>query len=416
MFQNRPAQTLPEKYLLHNQYYIGKVLGSGGYGITYLAWDEKQNRRFAIKELYPRHIASRPDGIRVVVSNENKKEYDHIKVRFCEEAKILYELRAIPEVLQVYHLFEENGTAYYVMEYLEGMDMKRYLQSHGTMKWSELMYPVAMILRALQALHSKSLIHRDISPDNIFITKGMQARLIDFGSARSYSGNKMLTTMLKASFAPYEQYREDGKQGPYSDIYSLSVSMYYALSGQLPPNSMERFLSMKMGKGAYADVESLEILCPGLPEHVSRTVMKGMATLPEDRWQTIEEFSANLFPGQAILRTKQVKPIQNNAARSAARLQCVQGYMKGKIFTVQSGQNFTVGRETSCTIVYPPNMPGVSRVQCSMRVEQNRILYIRDENSSYGVSINGNRLVPLRWYPLKSKDRISFAKEEYFVL
>lgn len=120
----RPINALPVRYLLgQKQYELGRVLGSGGYGITYLAWDQKGERRVAVKELFPAHAVRRGENGRDVVVTQGQQQYfQHVKQRFCEEAQALYGLKNVPEVIDVYRLFEENGTAYYVMEYLEGMD------------------------------------------------------------------------------------------------------------------------------------------------------------------------------------------------------------------------------------------------------------------------------------------------------
>ena len=415
----RPEHALPPHYMLcQNRYYIGNVLGNGGFGITYLAWDCKNRRRVAVKELFPKQAVSRADISRVLTMTDKQAYFQHVKRRFCEEAQILYGLRNIPEVIDVYHLFEENGTAYYVMEYLEGRDLKRSLARDGKMKWEQIKDPLRMILRALYVLHSKNLIHRDITPDNIFLTKGRGAKLLDFGSARSYIDSQHLTVLLKRQFAPYEQFAENGKQGPWTDIFSLSVTLYYALSGVLPPTATDRIFAMRSQPPYKDPVKPIEELCPDLPENVSHAVHKGMEVMAGQRYQTVQEFSDQLFPGMDILSgySKRIKK-QTTDMRTgqATTIKCKKGIFFGKNQELHPGITITIGRETDCQVQYPSNSRGISRRQCSFTMDNKKIVYVRDENSTYGTFVDGERLRPMDWLPVKSGNKISFAQEEYYL-
>lgn len=417
----RPEQALPPRYMLcQNQYYLGNVLGNGGFGITYLAWDCKNKRQVAVKELFPKQAVSRA-GISHVLAIPDKQAYfQHAKRRFCEEAQILYELRNIPEVINVFHLFEENGTAYYAMEYLEGEDLKKTLGKNGKMQWEQIKDPLRMILRALYVLHSKNLIHRDITPDNIFLMKHRGAKLLDFGSTRSHIDSQHLTVLLKRQFAPYEQYAENGKQGPWTDIFSLSVTLYYALSGVLPPTATDRIIAMR-SRPPYRDpVKPIEELCPDLPEHVSYALHKGMEVMAEQRYQTVQEFSNQLFPGMNILsgycEEKIKKQTSDMAAGQAAAIKCKKGAFLGKKQELHPGIIITIGRGTDCQVRYPSHSRGISRRQCSFTMDNRKTVYVRDENSTYGTFVDGKRLDPMDWHPVKSGNKISFAQEEYYLV
>lgn len=403
---------LPSGYLLHQQYVIEKTLGQGGFGITYRAFDRKGNRRVAVKELFPTRCVIRDtDEVTVKVVAGKDVDFSHMKKRFLEEAQRLYRFQSSPDIVSVYHLFEENHTAYYVMEYLTGMDLSHYMKQHGRLNWNHLSVFVWMTLKALETLHSSNLIHRDISPDNLFITESGRVVLIDFGSVRSCDAGGF-TTFLKHSFAPMEQYRENGNQGPWTDIYALCVTMYYALSGVLPPQAPSR-VEMKEAP--------IEQLCPGLPEHVAGAIKKGMEILPEKRFQSVKELERVLFPGEES-KAEELEPTQaplssmQEILMPKRRLVCVGGYYKGRSLVLPVGAGVVIGRSTDCQISYPPNTPGISRRQCVLMLDRQGSVYIRDENSAYGTYLNQMRLQPQRWYPVSQGVYIAFGQEVYQIM
>ena len=400
---NRPGSVLPDRYLLcDGRYYLGRVLGLGGYGITYLARDMKLGRKVAVKEFYPKYILARQyPATEVYVSDRNRNEFQHAKMRFEQEARIIHELRNVPEIVNVYHLFEENGTAYYVMEYLEGIDMKNYLLRNGVLQWQQLCKPIGMILKALYYVHEKRLIHRDISPDNLFMLPDGGIKLIDFGNARNYTAAAPMTMILKSRFAPVEQYLDGKDQGPWTDIYSLSVTIYYALSGKLPAASQDRLVSMRSGGDPVVPLASLK---PDIPQHVSDAVSKGMAVLPEERYRTVSEFWAGLFPGQAFITQEKIYT-----------LRCTGGILQGTSKKLVPGEVISLGRGREAAVVYPAGSCGVSRTQCSVMMDKRNEFYVRDDNSSYGTKLNGEKLIPMYWCRVEKTDRISFAGEEYLI-
>lgn len=398
----RDARALPVRCMLHGRYCIGKVLGAGGFGITYLAYDCQGGGRVAVKELFPGKDAVREQGTySISVIRGQEKYFRHIRKRFTDEARILYQFRNSPDVLKVYQLFEENNTVYYAMEYLEGTDLKHYMLSYGKQEWSCLSVYIRMVLKTLNTLHRQNLIHRDISPDNIFLTGNGKAVLIDFGSVRCYSNTRGFTTFLKDCFAPLEQYREHGKQGPWTDIYSLSVTMYYALSGVMPPKAPDRIQNDR--------TQPLQQLCPALPEHVAQGIAKGMAVRQEERFQSVQDYAGQLFPGEDLFA-------DNGGEQSRTHgLTCVRGYYKGGRLSFQAGTAVTLGRDAGCTVAYPPDSKGISRLQCSLMMDRQGRVYVRDEKSSYGTFLNGKRLQPHQWYQIADKGSLHFGNEMYQV-
>ena len=444
--KDRISYALPARMTLCQQYYIGCVLGAGGYGITYLAWDLRGNRRVAVKELYPRENVSRgQDGLRVIPKSGSEGYFSHVKGSFKREAQILYELSDVPDVMDVYHLFEEYGTAYYVMEYLEGEDLSRRLKRDGPMSWEELRPHLWMVLRALDALHTKGLIHRDISPDNIFLLKDGNTKLIDFGSVRNYEDGSEMSTILKHRFAPYEQYQSRGNQGPWTDIYALSVTIYYALTGKLPQRASDRMLEDK--------TIPLTQIAPTVPAPVAAAIAKGMSPKIEDRYPSIREFAADLLPGEKLFgqaaqphpQNHSQNPFQNHPqnqpphpqpggqpkARAAAPasgrpaqnpeqvgwLVGLQGVQKGRRLRLAPGAEFSIGRAKECTLSYagfaPKQIPGVSRRQCSVTMDNRGLIDVRDDGSSYDTKINGVLIPKGKWTPVRRGAVLLFGYEAF---
>ena len=404
---NRPAIALPAKYILGGQYYLGKVIGCGGFGITYLAWDTNYNRRVAVKELFPNKDVVRDrngNNINVILGQEDYVK--HIKKRFLEEAQALYAFSSEPDIINVYRLFEENNTAYYAMEYLEGMDLKSTLLKRGKMRWEQLSVYMSMVINSLKSIHARGLIHRDISPDNIFLTTNGRAKLIDFGSLRSYNNPNGLTAILKHNFAPYEQYQTNGNQGPWTDIYALCVTMYYSLGGVLPPKAPDRLMSDK--------TVNIRQLCPDVPENVASAIHRGMAVLPKDRYQTVDELSRALFGSNQFNQYIGIQPGQP-AKVSYPHLEFY-GSLNGKKWYMKPGSSIVIGRDTSCDIQFPTNTGGVSRRQCMVYVDEDQKIWVKDENSSYGTFLNGQMIPAGGWIEAQRGYVITFGKEQIRIL
>ncbi len=231
--------------ILNGRYITGRVLGQGGFGITYLAFDDKTQSYVAIKEYLPSEFASRSTGASYVsVFSENLKEnYDYGKQMFLEEAKTLASFRGDEHIVRVSNYFEENRTAYFAMEYVEGEPLDAYMKSHGGILTPEeanaLLLP---LMEALEQVHARGIVHRDIAPDNIIVQPDGKAKLIDFGAARYSTGekSKSLDVVIKHGFAPYEQYLRRGRQGPFTDVYAMAATYYYAITGVVPPESVGR--------------------------------------------------------------------------------------------------------------------------------------------------------------------------------
>ena len=232
--------------ILQGKYLVGDVLGEGGFGITYIGFDLNLEIRVAIKEFYPNGYATREANTTnrlTVYSGQNQAAIIKWRDNFLKEARSLAKCSHLPGVVGVKDFFQENETAYIVLEYLEGQTLKEYTRSRGgKLSAAELLPSLEPVMTALGEVHKQGLIHRDISPDNIMLIKGGQMKLLDFGAARDYAegGEKSLSVMLKPGYAPEEQYRTKGNQGPWSDVYALAGTIYKCLTGITPPEAMER--------------------------------------------------------------------------------------------------------------------------------------------------------------------------------
>ena len=402
--QEQDRSALRPDTVLHQRYRMGDILGRGGFGITYAAWDMQRNCRVAIKELFPSNDVLRSaDHLTVQVMEGKEKIFAQATENFTKEARQLMNMQDIPGVVRIFHLFANNNTVYYAMEFLDGMDLNAFLKQNGPMSWQQLEPIVRFLLETLDQLHRRGVIHRDVSPDNVFLLRDGGVRLIDFGSVRTFQGADHFTVFVKKNFAPWEQYQSNGQQGPWTDIYSLCVTIYFSLSGKLPPIASQRRIDDQ--------AVPLYVYCPSLPRSISNSIMYGMAVRSENRCKTAMELAALLF-GQDS--DSNVVPQQQSFY-----LCCDHGIYAGKQWQMNPGQGIRIGRLSDCDIVYPGSSKGISRLQCTIILDSEKRIMVRDEGSSYGtflgVSERGMRIEAGRWY-LASNCRIFFGfNEEYIV-
>ena len=280
---------LPVGTILKHRYHIGQVLGRGGFGITYKAYDSQNDVIVAIKEYYPNGIAHRDTGT-TQMSVTDSSQTDAFKSgadKFFEEAKTVSRFNGNPNIVNVYEFFYENSTVYYVMEYLEGCDLKYYIKNNGgKISQGKVMTVLNVVTDALVITHSLNVLHRDISPDNIFIQGDGSVKLIDFGAARQVLAeqSKSLSVILKQGFAPLEQYQRKGKQGPWTDIYALGATCLYALTGVIPDDATERIEEPELGNASDY----------GIDEDFWKIIEKCLAIRTADRYQNVLELKQDL--------------------------------------------------------------------------------------------------------------------------
>ena len=279
---------------LIGRYTIEGVLGQGGFGITYLGIDELHEKKVAIKEFFPQGIVTRnieyKDTVTVTFVGE-KDNYEKGKERFLKEARTMAKFSKDEGIVKALDFFEINNTAYIVMEYLEGITLKQYLRENKRIAPEDLIELLVPLIESLDEIHSQGMIHRDISPDNIMVLPDGRIKLMDFGAARDYTefGEKSLSIVLKPGYAPPEQYQTHGVQGPWTDIYALCATMYKCITGENPPDAIDRLVDDHLKKiSAFGFTVSPQI---------EEAIIKGMSVAAKDRYQNVGDFCEDLYGG-----------------------------------------------------------------------------------------------------------------------
>jgi len=286
---------LPVGTKLKERYSVGRVLGQGGFGITYMGGDITLSRPVAIKELFPEGCIRNQTTVQPT-RPDIQNEFAHIKQRFMEEARLLANLNH-PGIVKVYDFFEENNTAYMIMELLKGKSLRQLIEEKGKIDEKEAVDYIKKVCEALSIVHKNGYLHRDIKPDNIFITEDGRAVLIDFGSAREFIAGrtKTHTVILTPGYAPFEQYSYVAQRGPFIDIYALSATLYHMLTGEVPVDAPARQAGIKL--------RSPREINPKVSQTVSDAVMAGLEMDYKKRPQSVEEFLSLLEAKKAPAAT-----------------------------------------------------------------------------------------------------------------
>lgn len=286
----RPGMCLRDRYIL------GRVLGEGSFGISYIAWDCLLDTVVAIKEYFPaslvsRHISEEDEDTNVYIyeKRESRKYQESLK-KYLGEAKSLSAYYDLDGIVSVRDFFYANNTAYIVMGYVDGISVKEYVEKNGPIEGEKFLRMLEPEIQSLAKVHQTGVLHRDISPDNMLLTRDEKLVLIDFGAARKENINmtRSMTVVFKRGFSPEEQYRTRGQQGAWTDVYALCATAYYALTGKAPDESIQRVLE--------DDMPSLtEMTDVDLPMRQKRAFMKGMTVDFHHRYQTMDELYQGLY-------------------------------------------------------------------------------------------------------------------------
>ena len=276
---------LPPRTVLQGKYLLGRVLGQGGFGITYLGWDLTLNRKLAVKEYFRRDVCARGRDRRTVEPFTGGQEtFRYGLEKFVEEGQALARFQGHPGIVSILDFLYANGTAYIVMVYMEGMTLAQYLRDQGGKIGYELALNILLpVMDVLREVHRAGMLHRDISPDNIYLNCDRQVCVLDFGSARHgmREQSPSVPALVKPGYAPIEQYSTAGKQGPWTDVYGLAATFYRAITGQTPSEAPNRW-------------NHDDLIPPGrkgvpIPARAEAALLKALAVLPQNRFQTIGE-------------------------------------------------------------------------------------------------------------------------------
>lgn len=392
--------------VIHGRYRIDKVLGGGGFGVTYRVADLKEGGIAAMKEYMPMDVACRVLGSHEVrpITGSAAQQYERFRQKFLDEARTIYKFRGHPNIVEVRHLFSENNTAYYVMEYVDGMDLGKFLDKQGgRMDWAMLRPIAAQVVSALKLVHSAGMIHCDISPDNIYLMHGGQVKLLDFGSARNMLRGSVEASVIvaKAGYSPWEQLRGRNMDA-WTDVYALAATIYRCITGKTPPRAQDRIMQD----------ETLWPSQMGLPVPSQRwedALKKAMALRAEDRYQSVTEFWEALKDSESLSGPS---TMADPAAGSAPMLECVHGAFAGRKMPIR--QETCLGTDPSrCAIAYPRGTPGISRVHLRFWPEGDRVMAM-DMGSTYGTWLEGRRMSPGLAYCLMPGQQVILGDGQAF--
>ncbi len=393
---------LTTRIVLQEKYVIGRVLGQGGFGITYLAWDSLLDRKLAVKEFFPRELATRTgsDNTVRVHSSAYGEQYSYGLSKFLDEAKTLAKFDNHPNIISVKDFFKANGTAYLVMNYLEGCTLNDYLIQKGTaLTFDEALAVILPVLDALETVHESGILHRDISPDNIFITAQGGIILLDFGAARHALGEKgkNLSIILKPGYAPEEQYRSKGVQGPWTDIYAVAATFYHAVTGTMPQESLDRLAVDQLIPPSRLGVT--------INSSAEQALLKALAVNADFRFRSVNDFRSAIWVSDAAeaFDPEEIKAIaQTNEAVFAHR--SAQPFPAEAIVSKQPASVINIGRHESNDLVLSDE--GASRFHAAV-YQQDGNWYLLDRDSTCGTYLNGRRVEGTSLLPPGSKIVIS---------
>ena len=295
----RTKERLEIGYRLNGRYRVCRSLGQGGFGITYLAEDELLGQKIVIKEYFPAAFARRADDGSIRIMEEtDRAAFTEGRNRFLREARILTSLLDVPGVVKAWNYFQENQTAYLVMEYVQGISLRSWLEQNGEVpSFDEALEMLRPVVLALANIHKKGLLHRDITPDNLMVGANGTVKLLDFGSARSYLREKdsemTQTVLLKSGYAPPEQYDGKSVQGPWTDIYALSATLYEMITGCMPEDALQRQIRDELLEPSIYGAK----ITPEQEEHLLK---RGLALDERERYTSVREFSSDFYPEEKL--------------------------------------------------------------------------------------------------------------------
>ena len=302
-----PIQLYPGT-VLANRYILGTAVGAGGFGIVYRAWDSKLETIVAVKEFFVSRLMTRAEGLKtVIVSQKNQAEFNYRKERFLAEARNMARFGTHRSIPNVFEYFEENNTAYIVMELLQGMPLNEYLVKNGGAIDQDFALMITIeVGNALKSLHEAGIIHRDVAPDNIFICQGKDIRikLMDLGAAKlADTSDDVVDIILKPGYSPAEQYDNSNNIGPWTDIYALGATLYMMLTGIKPDEATNRKIEDTL-------IPPNEIN-PNVSENLSNTIMKAMAIDIHMRFQNADDFLKAVNGEKKVVSLKTEKKRRN---------------------------------------------------------------------------------------------------------
>lgn len=397
-FALSPGTVLAERYI------IGRILGSGGFGITYKAKDLLTDELCAIKEYFPMKWAFRKrDETEVLPISEAKESlFIHGRKGFIEEAKILMKFRSDKNIVHVKNFFALNNTAYLIMEFLDGTNFKTLInKQNGKVPFNVGVEVFLTAANALDRVHSYDILHRDISPENIFITSDAGIKLIDFGSARQAVDNNM-SVLLKPGFAPVEQYSSNGKQGAWTDIYSLAATFYLSVSGKSVPDAQSRVVEDTL--------ERLENVCSEATVEWGNVIEKALEIDASERYQNISEMLGDI--GKVLTREQPINGSIPNVIPYVYIEQCKYegAWSQCRKIYIEKDRKYTFGRSYQTCDFVVDMADYLSRSHCDIVYsEKSNCFLVKDLSSNGTYFSNGVRMPRDKYVKVNAESKINLG-------
>lgn len=422
---NKITGVIPEMCLLKNgQYLVGRTLGKGGFGITYVAYDNVNRRRVAIKECFPDDYCERQENSLNVIPKEenvdpnvsNPEAFKLFLESFEEEIKIVATLANNKYVVNAADYFVENNTKYFVMEYIEGANLKVITSSsQGKISYQNAIPIIFTVGSALMDVHANGIVHKDISPENIMIDSSRNISLIDFGASQKYLAGENVTglpTQLKPGFAPPEQYDGDFNEGPWSDIYALGATFYSVLTGLPLAKSTDRVEARK--EGLPDPMQPLKDVIPDIPVILSDAIEKAMQIDINDRYESIEEFFADIEPlvnhasgiDDLMLNKVKKEASSNNTDYSQQGVPqpyavIVSGKHAGETYKLQDYNWICIGRNERLSKIFIDDVDEISRQHCRIGFNRHTGRFLIVDISTNGTFFsNSTRMLKNKTYEI----------------
>ena len=408
------SKALPIMYRLAGKYDLGRMLGAGGFGITYLARDITNGQLVAVKEFFPSEFCDRAGDGRVI-PHRSQEAFSKSVQHFYEEAKTLYALGQCPSVAGVEGFFRGNNTSYIVMEYVRGDSLKEFISKcGGRVPYNYAKHIIVQIALALSEIHASGIVHSDISPANILMEPSGDVKLVDFGASRSFlnKSGETRTVQVKPGFTPPEQYTGSTMQlGPWTDIYALACTFYRMVTGKVPPEAAAR----KSGE----TVTPIGVYVPEVEPRIEYTIARAMELEYQKRYRTADEFIAD-FTDYAVQdnstdfqdtdgtkfmdarenlldRLKRaVKEAFGSADKttrpeSRAYIEVIEGMNRGARLVLEPGRQYLIGRQEDMCDLVVSNNSVISRVHCAVRFDSAEGTVTLYDKSSNGVTLGNGR-------------------------
>ena len=351
---DRTAELKEGDRLVDGRYQILRVIGRGGFGITYEVGDRRLQRRVAMKELFPESAFR--TGSMVLTPPQGRAAFRAARERFMREARVLARFTH-PGIVRIYEVFEEHGTAYLVMELLEGRTLIELLeQRNRPLTEAEVLDVAGRVAAALRPVHAAGILHRDINPSNIMMTRHGRIVVIDFGLARDYDEGETegMTQVVTPGYAPLEQHRGEGRFGPFTDVYGLAATCYRLTTGKVPISAVER--------DGVAVLPAPHKLNPAISKAVSDGILDGLELEPTHRPQDLDSFLSRLGikrlpegPRSILLDTAPPRPVADEPAIATALAPGFGGPDSTRTVHNATSEDLTLGP------AYPPPPPHLSR-------------------------------------------------------